>query len=222
LHADTHLEVDAAPENVVRLPDLYFDRDSPPKPMAANEAAFTEGIVSCQTNSDARISVRNAKKNKPCRADIQVEKVSITVRNQIRVNLPAWPLGGTEWEQKNWKILQAHEEGHVTIYREIFKLVAHQVTQKTFGKCPADFNVSVPFCNDAEIKARMNEELDVILDALTVEAVAKISDACRIVGEAYDLATSHGRKGAGGGPPTVENQLSAAEEAIRNFERRFQ
>ncbi len=222
LHADIHLEVDATPENVVRLPDLYFDRDAPPKPMAANEAAFTEGIVSCQTNSDARISVRNAKKNKPCTANIQVEKVAVTVRNQIRINLPTWPLGGTEWEQKNWKILQAHEEGHVTIYREIFNLVAHQTAQKVFGKCPSAFNVSVPFCNDAELQAQMNRELDIFLDALTAEAVSKISDACRKTGEAYDQATSHGRQGSNGEPPSVENQAKAAEEAIRNFERQFQ
>lgn len=215
--AELQVQVDARPENAVRLPDLYFDRGSPPRPMEGNEAAFTEATVSCQTNSNAQASVKNGKKNKPCTADITVEEVSVTVKNLIRVNLPAWPTGGSDWDKKSWKILQAHEEGHVTIYGEVFALVGQEIAEKVFGKCPSSFNISVPFCNDAEIQVQMNKELDVVLDALTAEAVAKISAACRKVGEEYDSVTSHGRQGPRGEPSTIENQAQAAKEAILRF-----
>ena len=201
-------------ENSIRLPNLYFDRYHPPKPMEENEAAFTEGTVSCRTNSSASATIRNGSKNKPCTAEIKVQSVSVLVRNETRVNLPVRPVSGSDWDQKVWLILQAHEEGHVLIYKDIFEKLGQKVAQEVFAKCPASFNISVPFCSDGEIQAQMDRELDVILDALTAEAVKKISDICRTVGEAYDQDTSHGRQGPGGGLPTVENQALAAQQAV--------
>ncbi|MCI0404692.1 MAG: hypothetical protein L0209_01230, partial [candidate division Zixibacteria bacterium] len=96
-------------------------------------------------------------------------------------------------------------------------LVGQPIADAVFAKCPRAFNISIPACSDDEIRSRMDQQLDVLLDALTAEAVSKITAVFREVNEAYDQATDHGRRGPEGGKATAENQVQAAEEAIGRF-----
>ncbi len=211
------MRVNADARNLLRQPDRYFDRQSPPKPMKENEAAFTEGLVRCRTEADAHANVKSGRKNQPCVATITVEAVSALVGGDVTVYIPYRPEYGDRVDGQGWEVLKAHEEGHAQIYREVFALVGQPIADAVFTKCPKAFNISIPSCSDAEIRAQMDQQLDVLLDALTAEAVSKITAVFREVNEAYDQATDHGRRGAEDGKPTPENQLAAAQEAIQNF-----
>jgi len=211
------LQVNADARNLLRQPDRYFDRQRPPKPMKANEAAFTEGLVRCRTEADATANVTSGRKNRPCTATITVEEVSVLVGGDVTVYVPYRPEYGDRVDGQSWEVLKAHEEGHAQIYREVFALASQPIADAVFAKCPKAFNISIPICSDDEIRSRMDQQLDVLLDALTAEAVTKITAIFREVNEAYDQATDHGRRGPEGGKPTVENQLATAREAIQNF-----
>ena len=211
------LRVNADARNLLRQPDRYFDRQRPPKPMKENEAAFTEGVARCRTESDAHANVKSGRKNQPCVATIQVEGVSVLVSGDVTVYIPYRPEYGDRWDGQSWEVLKAHEEGHAQIYREVFALVGKPIANAVFAKCPKAFNISIPVCNDEEIRSQMDRQLDLLLDALTAEAVSKISATFREVNETYDFATDHGRRGPEGDRPSVENQRTAAREAIRNF-----
>lgn len=215
--AAPELHVNADARNLLRQPDHYFDRQRPPKSMKENEAAFTEGMVRCRTESDAHANVKSGRKNQPCVATITVEKVSVAVSGDVTVYIPYRPESGDGWEDRNWETLKAHEEGHTQIYRAVFERVAQPIADAVFAKCPKAFNVSVPLCTDEQIRAQMDQQLDVLLDALTAEAVSKITSVFHEVNEAYDLATDHGRRGPDGGRPSPENQQAAARQAIQNF-----
>ena len=211
------VQVNADARNLLRQPDRYFDRQRPPKPMKENEAAFTEGVVRCRTEADARANVTSGRKNRPCVATITVEGVSVLVGGDVTVYLPYRPEFGDRWDDQDWEVLKAHEEGHAKIYREVFTLVGQPIAGAVFAKCPKAFNISIPVCSDEEIRRQMDRQLDVLLDALTAEAVSKISSVFREVNEAYDFATDHGRRGPKGDKPSIENQVATAEEAIRTF-----
>jgi hypothetical protein len=211
------VRVDARPENLRRNTDRYFDRYHPPKEMGENEAAYTQGTVRCQTEASAEAKVESGRKNAPCVARITIQGVSVLVRGEISVYLPNPPSPNADPEYHNWKVLEAHEEGHAQIYRELFAQFARPTAEEVFAKSPPGFNVSIPSCNDRQIRARMDAELDVFLDALTAEAVSKITAFFKRANEEYDAATDHGRQGADGGRPTVENQLVFAQEIIRKF-----
>jgi hypothetical protein len=215
--AGPELHINADARNLLRQPDRYFDRQRPPKPMKDNEAAFTEGLVRCRTEADARANVKSGRKNQPCVATITVEAVTVLVGGDVTVNIPYRPEYGDRVDGQSWEVLKAHEEGHARIYREVFERVAQSIADAVFAKCPHAFNISIPVCTDDEIRARMDQQLDVLLDALTAEAVSKITAVFREVNEAYDIVTDHGRRGADGGKPSIDNQLSAAREAIQNF-----
>lgn len=215
------LRVNADARNLLRQPDRYFDRQRPPKLMKENEAAFTEGLVRCRTEADAHANVKSGRKNRPCVATITVEGISVLVNGDVTVYIPYRPEYGDRVDGQSWEVLKAHEEGHAQIYREVFALVSQPIADAVFAKCPKAFNISIPSCTDDEIRSRMDQELDVLLDALTAEAVSKITGVFREVNEAYDQATDHGRRGPEGSRPTVENQFSAAREAIQRFQRTY-
>jgi hypothetical protein len=211
------LRVNADARNLLRQPDRYFDRQRPPQPMKENEAAFTEGLVRCRTEADAHANVTSGRKNRPCVATITVEGVSVLVTGDVTVYIPYRPEYGDRVDGQSWEVLKAHEEGHTQIYREVFEGVAQPISDAVFAKCPKAFNISIPVCSDDEIRSRMDQQLDVLLDALTAETVSKITSVFREVNEAYDQATDHGRRGADGERPTIENQNEAAREVIQNF-----
>jgi hypothetical protein len=211
------IQVNADAHNLLRQPDRYFDRQRPPKSMKENEAAFTEGVVRCRTEADAHANVKSGRRNQPCTATITVEAVSVQVRGDVTVYIPYRPEFGDRVDGQSWEVLKAHEEGHAQIYREVFALVGQPIADAVFAKCPKAFNISIPACTDDEIRSQMDQQLDVLLDALTAEAVSKITAVFREVNEAYDQATDHGRRGPNGEKPVVENQLKAAEEAIGRF-----
>ncbi|HLG93258.1 MAG TPA: hypothetical protein VI546_00310 [candidate division Zixibacteria bacterium] len=215
--AGPELQVNADSRNLLRQPDQYFDRQRPPKPMKENEAAFTEGVVRCRTEADAHANVKSGRKNQPCVATITVEAVTALVTGDVTVNIPYRPEYGDRVDGQSWEVLKAHEEGHAQIYREVFERVAQPIADAVFAKCPKAFNISISVCTDDEIRARMDQQLDVLLDALTAEAVSKITAVFREVNEAYDRATNHGRQGVEGTKPSIENQLAAAREAIQYF-----
>lgn len=215
--AEFKLQVNADPRNLLRQPDRYFDRQRPPKPMKENEAAFTEGVVRCRTEADAHANVKSGRKNQPCVATITVEAVTVLVTGDVTVNIPYRPEYGDRIDGQSWEVLKAHEEGHAQIYREVFERVAQPVADAVFAKCPKAFNISIPACSDEAIRAQMDQQLDVLLDALTAEAVSKITAVFREVNEAYDSATDHGRRGPEGDKPSTDNQTAAAREAIQNF-----
>ena len=215
--AEPKLQVNADPRNLLRQPDRYFDRQRPPKPMKENEAAFTEGVVRCRTEADAHANVKSGRKNQPCVATITVEAVTVLVTGDVTVNIPYRPEYGDRIDGQSWEVLKAHEEGHAQIYREVFERVAQPVADAVFAKCPKAFNISIPACSDEAIRAQMDQQLDVLLDALTAEAVSKITAVFRDVNEAYDSATDHGRRGPEGDKPSTDNQTAAAREAIQNF-----
>ncbi len=219
--AGPELQVNADARNLLRQPDRYFDRQRPPKPMKENEAAFTEGLVRCRTEADAHANVKSGRKNQPCVATITVEAVSVLVGGDVSVYIPYRPEYGDRVDGQSWEVLKAHEEGHAQIYREVFARVAQPIADAVFAKCPEAFNISIPVCTDEEIRSRMDQQLDVLLDALTAEAVSKITSVFREVNQAYDRATDHGRQGANGEKPTVENQFAAAREAIESFQRTY-
>lgn len=209
--------VDTRPSNLVRQPDHYFDPANPPKPMKENEAAYTEGLVQCRTEVDAKANVHSGRKNQPCVATITVQQVYVTVGGGVTVFVPYRPPTGERWEGRSWDILKSHEEGHAQIYRDIFALVSQSIAASVFAKCPRAFNISIPYCTDAEIRSRMDQQLDVLMNALTQEAVSKITSVFREINEAYDGATDHGRRGGEGVPPSAENQLEAAYKVLQNF-----
>ncbi|MGH8004003.1 MAG: hypothetical protein ACRECJ_04705 [Limisphaerales bacterium] len=211
------IQVDADAHNLLRQPDRYFDRQRPPKPMKENEAAFTEGVVRCRTEADAHANVKSGRRNQPCVATITVEAASVLVGGDVTVYIPYRPEYGDRVDGQSWEVLKAHEEGHTQIYREVFERVAQPIADAVFAKCPKAFNISIPVCSDEEIRSQMDQQLDVLLDALTAEAVSKITAVFREVNEAYDRATNHGRQGPEGDKASVENQLSTAREAIQNF-----
>lgn len=215
--AEPTLQVNADPRNLLRQPDRYFDRQRPPKPMKENEAAFTEGVVRCRTEADAHANVKSGRKNQPCVATITVEAVTVLVTGDVTVNIPYRPEYGDRIDGQSWEVLKAHEEGHAQIYREVFERVAQPIADAVFAKCPKAFNISIPACSDEAIRAQMDQQLDVLLDALTAEAVSKITAVFREVNEAYDSATDHGRRGPEGDKPSTDNQTAAAREAIQNF-----
>ena len=215
--AEPTLQVNADPRNLLRQPDRYFDRQRPPKPMKENEAAFTEGVVRCRTEADAHANVKSGRKNQPCVATITVEAVTVLVTGDVTVNIPYRPEYGDRIDGQSWEVLKAHEEGHAQIYREVFERVAQPIADAVFAKCPKAFNISIPACSDEAIRAQMDQQLDVLLDALTAEAVSKITAVFREVNEAYDSATDHGRRGLEGDKPSTDNQTAAAREAIQNF-----
>ncbi len=213
--------VNAGIENLQRSPNRYFDRYHPPKEMGENEAAYTQGTVRCQTEATAEAKVESGRKNQPCIARITIQGISVLVRGDISVYLPNPPSPNADPEYQNWKVLEAHEEGHAQIYRELFAQFARPVAEEVFAKSPPDFNVSISSCSDREIRGRMDEEVDVLLDALTAEAVSRITAVFKKVNEAYDSETDHGRRRPGGGAPTAENQAQAAQDAINQFRRTY-
>ncbi len=215
------LQVNADARNLLRQPDRYFDRQRPPKPMKENEAAFTEGLVRCRTEADAHANVKSGRKNQPCVATITVEGVSVLVSGDVTVYIPYRSEYGDRVDGQSWEVLKAHEEGHAQIYREVFSLAGQTIADAVFAKCPKAFNISIPACSDDEIRAQMDHQLDILLDALTAEAVSKITAVFREVNQAYDSATDHGRRGPEGSRPTVENQFAAAREAIQQFRRTY-
>lgn len=214
---ESEIRVNADARNLLRQPDRYFDRHRPPKPMKENEAAFTEGVVRCRTESEAHANVKSGRKNQPCVATIAVEGLSVLVNGDVTVYIPYRPESGEDWEGQGWEVLKAHEEGHAQIYREVFARVAQPIADAVFAKCPKAFNLSIPVCTDEEIRSQMDQQLDVLLDALTAEAVSKITSVFHEVNETYDRATDHGRRGPDGDKPSVENQRAAAQIAIQNF-----
>jgi hypothetical protein len=200
--------VDADKKNIVRLEDQVFDPDNPPPDKNPNHDAFTQWAVDVESEADTNYSTIAGGY---CAVEVVVTEVSVKAGGEITVFLP----------RDADDVLRAHEEGHVTIAKEVFQIVAKTIAEDVFKGFPASFRLNVDPCTQEAIEARVEAAVDALSDTYSDDASAQIRSEVAKAQDAYDAATNSGRQGADGSAATAKNQKSAANDAIKDFKTAF-
>ena len=206
--AGPRIVVDADKKNIVRVADEFFDPSDPPPDKDPNHDAFTRWAVDVESVPKASYATIDGGY---CAVEVVVTEVSVKAGGEIKVFLP----NGAD------EALRAHEEGHVTIAEEGFKIVAKTISEDVFSAFPASFRINVNPCTREAIETQVDAALKALGDKFSDEASTQIQNEITKAQDAYDTATNDGRDGADGSPATPKNQSSAASEAIKDLKKQF-
>lgn len=192
------------------------------------KAAATFDTVFCR--SFARLKIERAawsEGTRACTLILSVDSIWVTVEKSIGIVLPSGNHPDDLGRAHAKEILCAHERDHSLLHEQIFFQTLEPLVKEVFQSFPKRITVLQQHFSGGEEPAVENRwdaalsaaarVLEWILDDFDGKAAQKISEIGREAGEAYDFATDHGRQGPDGGWPTIENQLTAAQEAIQNF-----